>query len=390
LPPSDPAGPVFRQRQARLAAWLAQAGVGACIVDDFENQRTSTLRWLCGHPTDAVLFVFAKGKTVLVPWDVHMADQRSTVDKVIPYAEFKRSFRHAVIGVLEAEGLRNTAAADTAAKVECGQRTSYLRRQELVSDLPGIEVVIREDGFESVIGRWRTIKDVSEIAALLKAAEITNTIVDKVERLLAAPGGADGLRELDIAQFLEREALSLGAEGMGFETLAAGPGRSWAIHPFPAFTSGPFAAPGLSILDFGVRVDGYSSDVTITVARGRLSPEQEQMIGLVSDGYDAALSAARPRGATRAPAAAVDALFDGAGWKMPHALGHGIGMDVHEAPLVRNQDDNKDPVLLPGMVFTVEPGLYHPARGGVRWENDVLMTETGPEVLTMAKIIRME
>jgi Xaa-Pro dipeptidase len=274
--------------------------------------------------------------------------------------------------------------------VECVQRTSHLRRQELVTDLPGMEIAIREDGFESVIGRWRTIKDVSEIAPLLKAAEITNTIVDKVERLLAAPGGADGLRELDIAQFLEREALSLGAEGMGFETLAAGPGRSWAIHPFPAFTSGPFAAPGLSILDFGVRVDGYSSDVTITVARGRLSPEQEQMIGLVSDGYDAALGAARPRGATRAPAAAVDALFDGAGWKMPHALGHGIGMDVHEAPLVRNQDDNKDPVLLPGMVFTVEPGLYHPAHGGVRWENDVLMTETGPEVLTMAKIIRME
>src|SRR5208337_2048312 len=148
-------------------------------------------------------------------------------------------------------------------KVECIQRTSHLRRQELVSDLPGMEVVIREDGFESAISRWRTIKEVSEIAALLKAAEITNAVVEKVEKLLTAPGGAEGLRELDIAQFLEREALSLGAEGMGFETLAAGPGRSWAIHPFPAFTNGPFAAPGLSILDFGVTVDGYSSDVTI-------------------------------------------------------------------------------------------------------------------------------
>ena len=252
-----------------------------------------------------------------------------------------------------------------------------------------MEVIIREDGFESVINRWRTIKEVSEIAALLKAAEITNIVVEKVEKRLTAPGGADGLRELDIAQFLEREALSLGAEGMGFETLAAGPDRSWAIHPFPAFTRGPFAAPGLSILDFGIKVDGYSSDVTITVARGRLTPEQEQMVGLVSKAYDTAIKAAEPRAATRAPAAAVDALFDGAGWKMPHALGHGIGLDVHEAPLVRSQEENRDPALLPGMVFTVEPGLYHPAHGGVRWENDVLMTETGPQVLTRARIIRM-
>jgi Xaa-Pro dipeptidase len=380
---------VFRRRQAQLAAWLAEAGIDACIIDDFENQRSNVLRWLCGHPMDAVLFVFANGKTALVPWDMHMADERSTVARVIPYTEFKRSFRQAVIGVLEAEGLSSPAASGARRKVEFLRRTSYLRRQELASDLPGMEILLREDGFESLIGRWRTIKDASEIAALRKAAEITNTIIEKVEKLIAAPGGADQLRELDIAQFLEREALSLGAEGMGFETLAAGPARSWAIHPFPVFSSAPFAAPGLSILDFGVKVDGYSSDVTITVARGALSETQERMIELVTEAYATAVQAAKPRASTRAPAKAVDDLFDASGWKMPHALGHGIGLDVHEAPLVRNQDENKDPTLLPGMIFTIEPGLYHPAHGGVRWENDVLMTETEAHVLTKAKIIRI-
>jgi Xaa-Pro dipeptidase len=102
------------------------------------------------------------------------------------------------------------------------------------------------------------------------------------------------------------------------------------------------------------------------------------------------MMAAVTRASPRAPAAAVDALFDRAGWKMPHALGHGIGLDVHEAPLVRNQDGNREPELLPGMVFTIEPGLYHLAHGGVRWENDVLMTEAGAQVLTRAKIIRVE
>jgi Xaa-Pro dipeptidase len=386
---SDPAAPAFRQRQARLAAWLAESGIDACVVDDFENQRTRALRWLCGHPMDGVLFTFATGKTVLVPWDVHMANDRSVVDRVIPYADFKRSFRQAVIGVLEEEGL-GTAAAAARKKVEFLQRTSHLRRQELAADLPGAEIVLRADGFESFIGKWRTIKDASEIAAIQKAAEITNTIIEKIETLLAAPRGAEGLRELDMAQLLEREALSLGAEGMGFETLAAGPARSWAIHPFPAFSNGPFATPGLSILDFGVKVDGYSSDVTITVARGRLTVEQERMIGLVSEAYEAAVPAAKPGASPRDPARVVDDLFAASGWKMPHALGHGIGLDVHEAPLLRNQEESSDPALLPGMIFTVEPGLYHPDHGGVRWENDVMVTETGAQVLTRARIIRLE
>jgi Xaa-Pro dipeptidase len=387
---SESAAAAFRRRQARLAAWLAESGIHACVIDDSAHQRTSMLRWLCGHPMDGILFAFAAGRTVLVAWDVNMANERSTVDRVIPYASFKRSFRQAAIGVLGEEGVA-TAAGESAPKkrVEFLEHTSHLRRQELVADLPGAEIVLRADGFESAIRSWRTIKEPAEIAAIQKAAEITNTLIERIEEMLVKPRRGAGLREIDAAQLLEREALSLGAEGMGFETLAAGPARSWAIHPFPSFSRGPFATPGLSLLDFGVKLDGYSSDVTLTVARGRLSTEQQRMLGLVADAYAAALQAARPGASPRAPAKEVDDLFAAAGWKMPHAVGHGIGLDVHEAPLLKNQDENADRALLPGMIFTIEPGLYHPEHGGVRWENDVLMTETGPQVLTRARIIRI-
>jgi Xaa-Pro dipeptidase len=145
----------------------------------------------------------------------------------------------------------------------------------------------------------------------------------------------------------------------------------------------------MSILDFGVKVNGYSSDVTITVARGPLTAEQERMIELVSAAYAAAIQAAKPGVAARAPARAVDSLLAASGWKMPHALGHGIGLDVHEAPVLRNQEESSDPVLLTGMIFTVEPGLYHPDQGGVRWENDFLLTESGATALTNARIIRV-
>jgi Xaa-Pro dipeptidase len=362
---------------------MSEAGIHACVTEDFENQRSAVLRWLSGHPADALLFTFASGRTVLVPWDVNLANERAAVDQVIPYTEFKRSFREAVISLLKGDtpGVRR--------RVEFPARTSHLRWQELSADLPDAEVLVRAQGFEDFISTARMVKDELELAAVEKAAEITNGLVGSITAMLTSPGRAGDLREVDLAQLIQREALARGAEGVGFETLAAGPSRSWAIHPFPAFGAGPFAGPGLSILDFGVRVDGYTSDVTLTVARGRLSPEQEGMISLVERGYAAALEELKPHAQARAAALRVDEIFSAAGWRMPHALGHGIGLDTHEAPLLRAGGEAGDVVLQPGMVVTVEPGLYHPGHGGVRWENDVLITGTGNRVLTNARIIRV-
>jgi Xaa-Pro dipeptidase len=390
LPHSEQAAATFRLRQKNLAERLARAGLFACVIEDFEHQRTGNLRWLSGHPMDALLFVFATGKTVLVPWDVLVAEQRGVADQVIPYAEYRRSARVAVMEVLRANGVPAEAAgAGPRPRIGFPERTSHLRYQELLDDLPGAEVVLRADGFESLIGAARLVKDEQEVRAVEKAAEITNTLIGMIERLLESPRDVKQLRELDLAQLVEREALSLGAEGMGFETLAAGPLRSWAIHPFPAFSREPFGSPGLSILDFGVKVDGYTSDVTLTVARGRLSAEQERMVGLVERAYAAAMEAAGPGVSPQAVAEAADSVFAVAGWKMPHSLGHGIGLDTHEPPILRSQKEGDVPALLPGMVVTVEPGLYHPEHGGVRWENDVLITKTGPRVLTKARIIRV-
>jgi Xaa-Pro dipeptidase len=343
---------------------------------------------------DALLVVFASGRSVLVPWDVNIANERAVVDRIIPYTEFNRSFKEAVIGVIRQEGSRESppmsGGSGPVMRIEFPSRTSHLRREELIRDFPGAEIVLRTDGYESFVGRARVVKDAAEIAAVEKAAGITNTLVKKIEEKLASRRGADDVRELDMAQFIEREALMLGAEGVGFETLAAGASRSWAIHPFPSYSSGPFATPGLSILDFGIKADGYTSDVTLTVARGKLTAEQEKMISLVEEAYAAAMEAARPGVSPQEPARRVDRVFAAAGWKMPHALGHGIGLDTHEAPLLRSQGENLDPALLPGMIFTVEPGLYHPEHGGVRWENDVLVTESGTRALTNARILRIK
>jgi Xaa-Pro dipeptidase len=138
-----------------------------------------------------------------------------------------------------------------------------------------------------------------------------------------------------------------------------------------------------------VKVDGYTSDVTLSLAVGRLSPEQDRMIALVEEAYHAAVDAAKAGASPQEPARKAERVFAAAGWNMPHALGHGIGLDTHEAPLLRSQGDNPDPALLPGMVFTIEPGLYHPRHGGVRWENDVVITGSSARILTRSRIIRI-
>jgi Xaa-Pro dipeptidase len=401
----------FRPRLDRLAARLREEGLAAYVLEDFENQRTSLVRWLSGHPSDAILVVAATGESVLVPWDVNMASERARVDRVVPYTDFKRSYKEAVATVLASLGIRGnvggtavdgTAARDAQAardgtaarpRVEFASRTSHLRREELRRELAGIEIVLRGDGIDAFLAKLRSRKDAAEIAALERAAAITDEVLDVVEReVRSRPAGA--LREVDVAQLVEREALARGAEGMGFETLAAGPARSWGIHAFPAYTAGAFGSTGLSILDFGVKVDGYTTDVTATFARGPLGADRERMLSLVQTAYDAATAAAMPGADPRAPAIAADQVFEAAGWKMPHALGHGIGLDSHEGPLLRSLGDNPDRELATGMVFTVEPGLYHPDLGGVRLENDVLIDGRAgapvARVLTRSRIVRLE
>ncbi len=360
------------------------------MIEDFESQRNPNLRWLCGHPMDALLFVFASGATVLVPWDVTMAEKWSVVGEIVPYTEFKRSFREAVATVLRSHGMEAAVAGPGARRrVEFPRTTSHIRFLELKEDLPGAEILVRTDGFETFMGKSRTVKDATEIRSIEKAAGITNAIIDTITAMLTRAGGADGVREIDIAQLIQREAVSLGDEGTGFETLAAGPDRSWGIHAFPSSSAAPFAAQGLSILDFGVVVDGYTSDVTLTVARGSLSDGQQRMVALVHEAYEAAVQMAQPGVTPQALGARVEQIFSAAGHHMPHSLGHGLGIETHELPVLRSHGDMSDPPLSAGMVFTIEPGLYDPLHGGVRWENDVLITDKGARVLTRAQIIRI-
>jgi Xaa-Pro dipeptidase len=269
-------------------------------------------------------------------------------------------------------------------KIEIPPVTPYLLFLEYVGGLIDFDVICRNEGVHGETEKMRALKDEEEIRIYRMVAGMTNELIGLLEENVRS-----GIlkTEVDAALFIEAEARRQGCEGTGFTTLAAGPDRSFAIHAFPPYTAAPFAGKGLSILDFGLRYSGYTTDVTLTFVRDP-SPAQEKLLSLTEKAYKLAFSLVEEDRPAKEIARAVDAFFGKSKKTMPHALGHGIGLQEHESPALRSREDNGW-ILKPGMVFTLEPGLYEPSLGGCRLENDVLLTGTGPEALTTARIIRL-
>lgn len=370
-------GSIYRARRERLASTLRERGIAAARFEDFEHLRSPSVRYLCGHPGDAFLVVAADASSVLVPWDANMAAKMAHVDTVLPYVDFGRRSESAMRAALE------TLKVPSGSRVELPSATSYPSFIDHVASLEEWDLVCENSGADQDVLSMRAVKDEFELAIYEKASALTNSIMDGIEAGIK-DGSLDN--ELDIALFIERKARAAGAEGTGFDTIAAGPARSFGIHAFPSYGAGPFGAKGFSILDFGIVIEGYTSDVTMTFVRGPLEAEQRKMLDLVREAYDRALAACAPGRPARDVAVVVDEFFAENGFVMPHSLGHGIGLEAHESPTVNIREENKA-ILKPGNIITLEPGLYHPELGGVRLENDVLITESGCRELTSSRIV---
>jgi Xaa-Pro dipeptidase len=371
---------VITSRLEKIWDWMAQEGIALLVLEDSETSRDQNIRWLTGHPADALLFLSIDRVAVLTAWDINLAKQRADKAPVIlaSYNDFDRNPCKAII----ASALKLGIPAGS--KIEIPSVTPYPVFLDYVGELTSFDILCRSDGAASEMKKMRAIKDEGEIAVTRKAALITNELIDLLEKNVRA---GKIKTEADAALFIEVEARKQGCEGTSFGTLAAGPQRSFAIHAFPGWTCAPFGGQGLSILDFGVKYEGYCTDVTLTFARD-LNPKQEKLVSLVEKASKLALSMAHNGTPAKDVAEAVASLFSKSKKQMPHSLGHGLGLQEHEYPIIRNNSDNEW-VLEPGMIFTIEPGLYEPLLGGCRLENDVLITETGTEVLTNSRIIRL-
>ncbi len=220
----------------------------------------------------------------------------------------------------------------------------------------------------------RLIKDSGELAAIERAVKLGGDIFKVALRTIKP-----GVRETEVAAELEYAARRAGATSMSFETIVASGPRSALPHGVASAARIPDR--GFVVLDYGVILDGYCSDMTRTVHVGRPSSEARRMYNAVLESQLAGIAAVRA-GATAGDVdfacrqslrrAKLDRYFI-------HSTGHGVGLEIHENPrLARNQEAQ----LAPGMVVTIEPGVYVEGKGGVRIEDMVAVTEESCDVLT--------
>ena len=235
--------------------------------------------------------------------------------------------------------------------------------------IEGVELIPTEE----VVEKLRWIKDAEELALIERAQAATDEAFERVTSKLA-----EGMTEREVAFDLEVAMREAGADAVGFPTIAAF-GEN-AAEPHHAPEERRLGRGDVVKLDFGSRVKGYHSDMTRTVAFGEPDPRLREIHRVVLEAQEAGTAAVRAgaRGgdADRVARAVIEEA--GYGKHFGHSLGHGIGLEVHEGPTLRNGSDD---VLPEGTVVTVEPGIYLPGLGGARIEDMVVVEANGCRAL---------
>lgn len=248
---------------------------------------------------------------------------------------------------------------------------SFAFGRELVARAGRFPVLVAADG---LVERLREIKDADEVAAMERSFALNHRLLRHVEEGLAR-GDWRGREERELAWEVERFFRENGAEGLAFASIVAAGPNGALPHAIPGADRIP--AEGPVLVDVGCRVDAYCSDQTRTFWAGeKPSKEFARTLALVREAQAAAIAFMKPGVALADVYAAALKVFKAAGVErhFTHGLGHGVGLETHEAPSLSPRATG---ALRPGMTVTVEPGLYYPEWGGVRWEHTVLVTGDG-------------
>lgn len=241
--------------------------------------------------------------------------------------------------------------------------------------MPGTEWVPTE----RIVERLREVKDSWEVAAIRRGGALISEVAGQLPQIVRA-----GRTELEVADAIDRAVKTAGFTRAAFPTIvASGPNSA---HPHAHPGDRVLEAGDLVVLDFGGVLSGYCVDLTRMAAVGPISRDALALFDAVSAAHQAAVESVKPGIPTwqvdRAARQVLEAR--GLGDAFLHSTGHGLGLEVHESPRVGRVDPEAPGVIEAGMVFTIEPGAYLEHVGGVRLEDDVLVTSTGAELLTTA------
>ena len=346
----------FRGRQKKLRAALDQRKLDALVVTHLPN-----VRYLCGFTGSAGVLLAAPRAVFFT--DGRYTEQASAQVKGARVSIATKGMFPAVAAACAKLGLKRIAIESEHLTVaQCSDLEKALGKGTKLVRLAG------------AVEELRAEKEAVEIELLRNAVNLSSRLFRPL--LKALRGGA---AESAVAGKLEFMARRAGAERMSFETIVASGKRSALPHGVASAAKLP--AQGFVVLDYGVVLDGYCSDMTRTVHLGKASAEARRLYLAVLDAQQAAIGAVRA-GVTAGEIdrtarqelkrARLDRFFT-------HSTGHGVGLEIHEFPRLAAGSDT---ILRPGMVITIEPGVYLPGKCGIRIEDMLVVTERGYDVLT--------
>ena len=354
--PSMPAalGDRVRPLQRRLKA----SGASALLVTNPKD-----IRYLTGFiGDDSWALIPQSGKKVYILSDFRFEEQ---IEKESPHAHV----------VMRSKGLAEELEALTK-KLEVKKvavQSEYLTlslHKALVKQLGSKRIkTIKDDLLVQ-----RAVKDASEVRAIRKALSIQQQAFRETCEFIKP-----GQSEFEVAAYLEYRMRALGADGVSFPSIVAADANASLPHAVPGKKK--IKAGGIVLIDWGAKWGGYCSDLTRVVGIGKMKPKMCEIYQIVLDAQMAAIEAIKPGKKLSEIDAVARGVIDKAGYgdRFGHSLGHGLGLDIHEQPVLAARAKG---VLKPGQVVTVEPGIYLPGVGGVRIEDDVLVTPRGHKVLS--------
>src|SRR3954453_13324089 len=359
------------ERRGVLRATAAARGWDAVLVTNLLN-----VRYLTGFTGSNGALLVRTDPSPAHPADILGTDGRYTTQAGTQVSDVELLIDRSTVAALAAEAVRRRAG-----------RIGYESHDVTVDGLAALESVLADaaaggtvpelTSIRRAVEAERAVKDDGEVESLRRAC----AIADRALAELAAEGALrPGRTELQVGRALDARMLALGAEAPSFETIVAAGANSAIPHHRPDATV--LRDGDLLKLDFGATADGYHSDMTRTLVLGHAADWQREVEELVA----AAQAAGRAALAVGADVAAVDAASRdviaaaGHGEHFTHGLGHGVGLEIHEAPSIAATGAG---TLAAGMAVTVEPGVYLPGHGGVRIEDTLVVTDDEPELLTL-------
>lgn len=351
-------------RERRLAALrtaIAAAQLDALLVSSLPN-----IRYLCGFSGSSALLVVTAGDALLLT-DFRYSIQAKVEAGAVARVVIEPSSLWARLWV-ELPAMRDVeSVAFESAYV------THADFQRLVDPPQGAS---RWQWRPSVnlVEALRERKDPDELAHIREAARIAEEALGRTVESVR-----QGMTELDVCGILEGALRACGSQAHPFETIIASGDR--AALPHARSSARAVRAGDLLLIDFGAESGGYCSDITRTFVVGRATADQREIHDVVREANATASGAVRAGMRGKDADALARGYIERRGWgeAFGHSLGHGIGLEVHEAPRLSKVNESPLPV---GAVVTIEPGIYRPGWGGVRIEDDVLLTSDGREVIT--------